>query len=432
MLFDFQIKKITLEDKITSISTVIDQNTTNALQSINYYKAVTVLTSLYPPIQGIIRSKRTGKDPMDGSALDDWKKRLQSIFISQLKTHKAIYQIRYLDEAGKEMVRVTRRDDRMEVTPEDELQDKSQRYYFKEAQFVEKDAVYLSPVDLNKEHNQLQEPYEPTIRFIKQVFDKNSGDFKGMIVLNLNAQDLLNALRAPLFGESFVVNQDGFFIAHDDSAKLFGFALNHNRNYFTEEPELKNNIFNTDEYVHYDEEEKEYHMWRKVFYSDNEDQFWIVVHRFDEAVFLDLFRSWQKMAIMFLGVLLVIMLLAAWFLSDFIVNPILSMSRGVPLMHAKLSEFKISEDLASRNDEIGDLARSMNVMSQRVLESNEQMDLRIKAKTSELEAKMDELKEMNRVMVGREKRMIELKKDINELLKELGREPRYNIAEELG
>ena len=49
---------------------------------------------------------------------------------------------------------------------------------------------------------------------------------------------------------------------------------------------------------------------------------------------------------------------------------------------------------------------------------------------SELKKKNKELELFNRLAVGRELKMIELKKEINALLEDQGKEPRYEIAGE--
>lgn len=51
----------------------------------------------------------------------------------------------------------------------------------------------------------------------------------------------------------------------------------------------------------------------------------------------------------------------------------------------------------------------------------------IKDKEQQLIKKADELQEINSLMIGRELKMIELKKEINELLKEAGKQEKYEI-----
>jgi hypothetical protein len=51
----------------------------------------------------------------------------------------------------------------------------------------------------------------------------------------------------------------------------------------------------------------------------------------------------------------------------------------------------------------------------------------VKERTAELEKTMKQAQQFNKMAIDRELRMIELKKEINELLKKIGEEPKYAI-----
>lgn len=55
-----------------------------------------------------------------------------------------------------------------------------------------------------------------------------------------------------------------------------------------------------------------------------------------------------------------------------------------------------------------------------------ELEKEVKRRTAELTKKMDEMARFNRMAVGRERRIIELKRVINDLLGELGREERFS------
>ncbi|MBI5728814.1 MAG: HAMP domain-containing protein [Candidatus Magasanikbacteria bacterium] len=73
-------------------------------------------------------------------------------------------------------------------------------------------------------------------------------------------------------------------------------------------------------------------------------------------------------------------------------------------------------------DEMGELAASFNVMTARLQESHASLEGKVQERTAELNQKIGELGKMNKFMVNRELKMVELKKEIAELRS--GKSPR--------
>jgi len=97
---------------------------------------------------------------------------------------KRVYdQIRFIDLDGMERIRVDYNGGKPAIVADDELQQKGDRYYFKNAVKLSHDEVFVSPLDLNVEHGEIERPFKPMIRFAAPVFDFE-GDKRGIVVLN--------------------------------------------------------------------------------------------------------------------------------------------------------------------------------------------------------------------------------------------------------
>lgn len=102
-------------------------------------------------------------------------------------------QFRILDDTGMEVLRVQLVGDEYTILAEAKLQDKSDRYYFSDAFSLERGMVYMSDLDLNIEHGEIEVPYKPVIRFATPIFDV-AGQKSGVLVTNMLAQPLLDRL----------------------------------------------------------------------------------------------------------------------------------------------------------------------------------------------------------------------------------------------
>jgi len=159
-------------------------------------------------------------------------------FASFMKRKRMYDQIRFLDKSGKETVRVNAGRIRPYIVPEDELKDKSQRYYFSEIMGLRREQVFVSPFDLNKEGAEIEEPIKPTIRFGTPVFDRNNNK-QGILLFNYLGADLIDGVKkigADSAGETMLLNSDGYwlvspkpedewaFMYEDGKDKTFGSA----------------------------------------------------------------------------------------------------------------------------------------------------------------------------------------------------------------
>jgi diguanylate cyclase (GGDEF)-like protein len=144
----------------------------------------------------------------------------------QLARNRQDYdQIRYIAASGREKVRVNNRDGRTSAVPADRLQDKRDRYYFKECSALGEGDIYLSPMDLNVENGKVEQPPRPMLRIGTPVFD-SAGRKRGIVLVNYNARTLLDRiLRTGTSSEgvSMLLNCRGYWLISPDERKEWGF-----------------------------------------------------------------------------------------------------------------------------------------------------------------------------------------------------------------
>ena len=127
--------------------------------------------------------------------------RLAEDYLNLARSKKLYDQVRYLDATGMEAVRVNFQDGDPFVVPPEQLQDKSNRYYFAETFTLEPGEIFVSPFDLNIEHDRIERPLKPMIRFGMSVFDKD-GTRKGIVLLNYFGSILLEGMKKIMEGSA--------------------------------------------------------------------------------------------------------------------------------------------------------------------------------------------------------------------------------------
>lgn len=221
------------------------------LQSIRFkaYKSELLRDTLFlsgtPPIQGIIRTQSNAVDYHDGSStLYDWELRLQSIFMQMLNAKPYYLQIRYigLADGGRELVRVDRMGESgtIRVVTGDELQQKGDTEYFKNALRVNRGTPTLSEINLNKEYGEISEPHVPVIRSSIAIFDENNNAF-GILVINKDItvdMKLLSNIYDPS-STLIITNSKGDYLYHPDKEKTYRFEFGESIRLQDDYPEFK-------------------------------------------------------------------------------------------------------------------------------------------------------------------------------------------------
>ncbi|MCL6416551.1 PAS domain S-box protein [Aestuariirhabdus sp. Z084] len=153
-----------------------------------------------------------------------------SHFVLSFSKHKQWYdQIRLLDVNGREVVRINNAAAGPLPVPDSELQDKSHRYYFDRMRSLEADEVYLSPLDLNVESAQVEQPFKPTIRIGIALFDEEAKRL-GYLLANYRGDDLIanfQQVSSHLSDRMMLVNSEGYWLVGGDDGKNWGFMLDH-------------------------------------------------------------------------------------------------------------------------------------------------------------------------------------------------------------
>ncbi len=190
------------------------------------------LTSLQRDISGVIRELRylAASDSLKRfifSGKDEDREVAENV-MAQFARHMERYaQVRWLDLSGRERLRVDHINQVVRIVPPQELQDKSSRYYFTEAIVHSPGEIYVSPLDLNMEHGEVETPHRPTLRFATPTADER-GKTNGLLILNYQASRMLqNFARSKHSGMSllYLLNAEGYWLYASDERPEWGFMF---------------------------------------------------------------------------------------------------------------------------------------------------------------------------------------------------------------
>lgn len=217
--------ELAVDEELDRKLRIINQSTSNAINTLNFFFNT-------PPIEGILRAEQNnGVDPKENTPLTVWQERIGQIFSSYIDNKEQLFQARIIkfDEAGSELVRVTKQNNKIEVANKDQLQDKAHRDYYRSMGNLAFDQTYISPINLNRERGNIEYPLRPTQRVAKNIYFNDEEKY-GFLIINIDANIIINELsqEIPQGLSLYLLDNKGGAIIHPERDKSFLHELNPN------------------------------------------------------------------------------------------------------------------------------------------------------------------------------------------------------------
>lgn len=174
----------------------------------------------------IIKSSNYLTELIEGNNTTENIEDLSDVILNVVKYQKVYDQVRIIDENGNEILRVNNNNGNPIVIPNNQLQNKKDRYYFEETLKLDSNIVFISPLDLNIEHGEIEQPLKPMIRLGTPLFNKD-GVIRGILLINFFGQNILNLLdsyeNSSIRNQLMLLNEDGYWLKGPSAENEWGF-----------------------------------------------------------------------------------------------------------------------------------------------------------------------------------------------------------------
>ncbi|MBI3008168.1 MAG: HAMP domain-containing protein [Candidatus Omnitrophica bacterium] len=161
-------------------------------------------------IQELVTAETAGSPDM----IEALRQKVEQEFLIFSQGKRAYYQVRYMNSAGYEVVRLNVENGLPQIVPYVQLQDKSNRYYVKAALTIEPGQIYVSPMDLNIEYGKVELPPLGVVRYAIPVLGEK-GVGRGLLIINIYAHHLLSIIEPIAPGvEAWLVDHGGTYLGY--------------------------------------------------------------------------------------------------------------------------------------------------------------------------------------------------------------------------
>jgi len=144
---------------------------------------------------------------------------VNSLFKTLIQSNKNYMQLRYIDKNGQEIIRLDRKEigHNPVLVKQNNLQNKSTRYYYWACCSIDKNEIWFSKIDLNIEHNVIEKPIKPVLRVAHQVYVNSN--FEGFVIINIFMKPYLKTLTESSVFDVYLIDKNGYFLIHKNHSK---------------------------------------------------------------------------------------------------------------------------------------------------------------------------------------------------------------------
>lgn len=192
-------------------------------------RADVALLEQSPSVPAWIRAVRAGGvDPVSRDDLATWRERLDATMVAMVRSQSDYDQVRFIGvaDSARELVKVERVAGDARLVPDEELQTRADRAYLQQAFELGPGQNYVSNVELHRDNGAIRDPWVPTMRVVRPVFD-DSGELFGGVVINVDLTRSFREIQTDLPDgwRAYVVNDEGDFLVHPDTSRTFRFEF---------------------------------------------------------------------------------------------------------------------------------------------------------------------------------------------------------------
>ncbi|OUD14061.1 ATP-binding protein [Thioflexithrix psekupsensis] len=270
----------------------------------HYFSDLSTL-SYTAPLQGLINQHIANAE-----AKEKWLTQLENIFITTLESKKFYQILRYMDERGKEQLRVEYQQNRIQRHLAETAPDLSESPLFKESQSRNAGQMSVANIRLKRtENNILVVPYLPIVEVSLPLYDLQ-GNFQGVLMAEIDARSLLSLLTVD-GTRSYLINQQGYYLSHPYNNHLtFGFEHQQSPQFFSDFPQLEQRMNNTHQtLLLFSDQHQMIIGLNRLYFDDNHpERYWILMNVLPENDAMAPIREMEKivLAVIFITLLVII------------------------------------------------------------------------------------------------------------------------------